>query len=384
MIRIPYITVRQRSETFFLTRFKAGDLLNHVNFHYREPYGDITGTDSFISNEKYIEEIRQKGIRMESNEEGIQRRLQIDRMNSIKAFIEENSQNFLPNTVILSADISAIDDSEEKYSRYEESDTGHMEFPDDFHFSIIDGQHRLAGLTIVQPRLVDEFEIPAVILFNVSIPVAAKLFADINGKQKSVNKSLIYDLYSQIDSEEMSEIQLLHAVCEALYKSEESPLFRQIKMLGIGSGAISQAFFIDYARKALRQTHLLFTNTQEILNHLVYYFRAYQKTFPEDWPVPYDQMSTADLDNYAHNVLKVRNSQLVKTNGFGAILRAFPLIYSLATGDPSQYLRLVEMQKGRMNWIKPSGAGTGTAYQKSLLNQIEAIYKSPLLFSDDG
>lgn len=382
-MKIPYIKIRQRGEIFYLTKFQAGFLLEHINFHYREPYAHIEGREAILSNQEYINSIRQKGINLESNDEGIQRRLQLDRINSIKRFIEDNPQNFLPNTVILSADLSRFPELEERYVAYEESEVGTMEFPDTFSFSIIDGQHRLAGLTTVEPRLVDEFEIPAVILFNVSLPVAAKLFADINGKQKSVNRSLIYDLYSQISSEEMSDIQRFHIVCENLYRAEESPLYRQIKMLGIGSGAISQAFFVDYVRNAVRKIGLYNADPHVIFDHLVFYFRAYQKTFPHDWPVPLQFQSNLELDSYSRTVLKERNSQLVKTNGFGAIVRAFPLIYELAKGQPKEYLRLVAMQKDKMEWKKPPGSGTGTGYQKALFDQIISVYNRHLPF-DEG
>jgi DGQHR domain-containing protein len=381
-MEIPYIKIRQRSEVFYVTKFKAGFLLDHVNFHYREPYSEFDSQDIVLSNKHYIQAIRDKGISLSSNEEGIQRRLQITRINSIKKFIEEDSQNFLPNTVILSADISQLPELEERFVEYEEREAGVMEFPDNFLFSIIDGQHRLAGLSIVESQLVEEFEIPAVILFNVSLPVAAKLFADINGKQKAVNRSLIYDLYSEIDSDDFSEIRRFHVICENLYKSVSSPLYRQIKMLGIGSGAISQAFFIDYSRKAIRKTTLASADTQTLFTHLVLYFRAYQESFPEDWPVPLGFVSDGQLDQHARFVLKDRNSQLVKTNGFGAIMRAFPTIHALSKGDATKYKTFVEMQKGRISWIKPPGAGTGTGYQKSLLDQILLIYERQLHLFD--
>jgi len=374
MIQIPYIRVRQRSETFYITRFKASFLLDHINFHYREPYAELSSDNVILKDKAYIAEITQKGIDLRSEVEGVQRRLQVERINSIKKFIESEESNFLPNTVLLSADISSYEDLEEKFAEYENHPFGTMEFPDHFLFSIIDGQHRLAGLSQVRPKLQEEFEIPAVILFNVTKPVAAKLFADINGKQKSVNRSLIYDLYANLSTFDADEIRTFHDICENLYRSQTSPLYRQIKMLGIGSGAISQAFFIDYAKNAINKTSLRGEKVQVIFDNLFLYFRAYQKSFPQDWPVPLEFSSIKEMEEYARVVLKVRNSQLVKTNGFGAILRAFPRIFEIAGEKSSNFLKLIEKQVGRVNWIKPEGAGTGTGYQKNLLDQILKIY----------
>src|SRR5690554_1580628 len=285
-MKLPYIRIKQRSEVFYLTKFKAKELIPRLNFHFREPYSDLETDSVILKNEKYIELINKKGIELKSSDEGVQRRLQVDRINSIKKFIESDSSNYLPNTVLLSADISKIENSEEEFIKYENSEFGAFNFPDNFLFSIIDGQHRLAGLSIVDEEILNEIEIPAVILLNVSKPTAAKLFADINGKQRAVNRSLIYDLYANIDKPDFEEIKLFHTVCENLYKSEKSPLYRQIKMLGIGSGAISQSFFIDYAKDAIKKSSVNSSDKQIIFNHLFYYFKAFQNVFPEDWPVP--------------------------------------------------------------------------------------------------
>jgi|SRR6218665_247100 len=372
-MKLPYIRIKQRSEVFYITKFKASELITKLNFHFREPYSELESESVVIKNEKYIELISRKGIDLQSTDEGVQRRLQIDRINSIKKFIESDNSNFLPNSVLLSADISNIDGIDEDFVKYEGSDFGEFEFPDDFLFSIIDGQHRLAGLSMVKTELLAEFEIPAIILLNVSKPTAAKLFADINGKQRAVNKSLIYDLYSNINKPDFEEIKKYHTICENLYKSERSPLYRQIKMLGIGSGAISQSFFIDYARDAINKTPLNSQDSQKIFEHFFYYFRAFQRTFPDDWPVPMIFKNIVELENHAYKVLKSRKSQLVKTNGFGAILRAFPIVNRLAENDMSKYESYILKLKTKIEWIPTGTTGTGKAFQDSLYRRVIEI-----------
>lgn len=374
-MKIPYIKIKQRGEIFYVTKFQAPILLDHVNFHYREPYSELEKEEIILKDRKYIETITKKGIELESNDEGVQRRLQIERINSIKKFIEGDSQSFLPNTVLLSADISKHPELEDRYVNSEINEFGEFEFPDDFLFSIIDGQHRLAGLSQVDKKLLEEFEVVAVILFNVSKSTAAKLFADINGKQKAVNKSLIYDLYAQIDKDSLNDIKRFQTICENFYKSDKSPLYRQIKMLGIGGGAISQAFFIDYVKEAVNKTGLSKHNTQAIFDNLFYYFKAYQETFPEDWPVPIKFFNNKDIDKHAEKVFKENKSQLVKTNGFGAIMKAFPFIYNIALGDYKKYKSLIEKQAGKISWLKKPDSGTGKALQNNLLDDIKNCYK---------
>ena len=108
-MKLPYIRIKQRSEVFYLTKFKANELIQRLNFHYREPYSDLETDSVILKNEKYIELINRKGIELKSSDEGVQRRLQVDRINNIKKYIESDSSNYLPNTVLLSADISMIE-----------------------------------------------------------------------------------------------------------------------------------------------------------------------------------------------------------------------------------------------------------------------------------
>ena len=373
-MKIPYIKIKQRSEVFYLAKFKASTLINAINFHFREPYSSLQSDAVLIKNEKYLENIKKKGINIVATEEGIQRRLQIDRINGVKSYLQNDETNFLPNTVLISADISRNEDLEIQIINAESTSFGEFSFPDNFYFNIIDGQHRLGGMSLLDNNLLEEFEIPAIILFNVSIETAAKLFADINGKQKAVNKSLIYDLYSEVNTDNFKEIKKFHTICDVLYKSPKSPLYRQIKMLGIGSGSISQAFFIDYIKDNIQKTDLRNSDNQEVFNHLFYYFKAYQNTFPLDWPVPINFSDNNELDKHADNVLKIRKSQLVKTNGFGAIVRAFPKIYSLSKSY-YDYKDLVGKQKDKVNWVAQEVTGTGKALQNKILIDILNCYE---------
>lgn len=371
-MKIPYIKIKQRSETFYVVKFNAKKLIEKLNFHFREPYSTFEKDEVIIKNKKYIDEVRRKGIEIQSNEEGIQRRLQIDRINNIKNYIENDITNFLPNTVLVSADISKNYDLEDQILDAESNEIGYFSFPENFYFNIIDGQHRLGGLSLLNDNLLEEFEIPAIVLFNISIGTAAKLFADINGKQKSVNKSLIYDLYSQVDNENYTLISKYHNICNLLYKDVKSPLYRQIKMLGVGSGSISQAFFIDYVKDSISKTYLKDKSTQEIFNFLFWYFKAYQINFPDDWTVPQFFQSNKDLDLHAELVLKRRKSQLLKTNGFGAIMRAFPFLLE-KTSQPKDFVDIVNKQVGRINWI-PKNSGTGKVIQNHLYKEILNCY----------
>jgi hypothetical protein len=40
-MKIPYLKIKQRGEVFFSSKFKASTLLDHIDFHFREPYEDL-------------------------------------------------------------------------------------------------------------------------------------------------------------------------------------------------------------------------------------------------------------------------------------------------------------------------------------------------------
>lgn len=375
-MRLPYIRVKQKGEVFFLTKIKTVELKKHVNFHFREPYSSMASLSERIDATNYIEKIQRKGLEIKPSDEGIQRRLQIERINSIKKFIENDEANFFPNSIIISIDMTNSEEFEEQYLNYENEEIGYFFLPDDTSMTIIDGQHRLAGLFSCAEEIVDEMEIAAVLLFNISISTAAKLFSDINGTQKPINRSLIYDLLGEINvaDPEFDQKKRVHKLCQKFYSDSKSPLYRQIKMLGIGNGAISQAFFVDYVYQAIKEAGLENKSLQEIYNQWFFYFSAFQSVFPDDWPVPRDIMSLIELDRYASKVLVERKSQLTKTNGFGAISRVFPLVYKLTDGTYDSYVSIVKTFKG-IRW-EGQASGTGRALQNQLAEKMIQCLKN--------
>lgn len=158
MLRVPYINVKQKSETFFLTKFKATDLKGLVSFHMRDPYIKSRNEDEEYKFEQYIRSLEDKGIKFDDTEKEVQRRLSLNRVIEIKEFIE-NKSNFLPNSIILSVDVTASETFEEEYVKYLEEEVGYLHFDDRFKFMIIDGQHRLAGIFSASDSLLSEMEI---------------------------------------------------------------------------------------------------------------------------------------------------------------------------------------------------------------------------------
>jgi DNA sulfur modification protein DndB len=97
---------------------------------------------------------------------------------------------------------------------------------------IIDGQHRIVGITAaIQERgSVGKLELPIVIYENLKTRECADIFLSINTEQKPVPRSLVFDLYG-VASEALIDHAALRArdIAMFLNDSDDSPYYGQIK-----------------------------------------------------------------------------------------------------------------------------------------------------------
>lgn len=370
-MKIKYMKVNQKNDSFYVVKLKASEMRNMINFHFRNPYSNEKNTVELY--EKYIKRIENAGLEITNSEIGIQRRLEITRIKSIKKYLETSEEGFFPNSVILALDpfdsdyVLNIDD-------IETNEFGEIHLKEGVKFQVVDGQHRLAGLFISDEYVQNNFEILAVLLINATPEVCAKVFSDVNGTQTKVNRSVIYDLLGIIKTSSKNEFQLkiLHDISNQLNSDKESPLYKHIKMLGIGSGAISQAFFIESLQYAINNNHDVYNNPQVFYEKIYMYLRAFQRNFPDDWPVKINY----DLDmfyDYSKYVLRTRKSQLLKTNGFGAIMRLFPHVENMVNEHSFKgYDDVIKRLVNQIDWVADisTTSGTGDKNQKAIKDKL--------------
>lgn len=368
IIKLPYLRVSQKNADFYLSKASAFDLRTIVDFHFREPYKSYTSYEpkGFEDVKRELEESG-ASVSHETNDWGVQRYLNRTRVLEIRDYLESDPEALLPTTVLLAIDASQDDDVSQELSSQ-----GVFCVSPSMTVSVIDGQHRLAGIFLAREDVLKQLEIPVVFMLNVSIPVAAKLFQNINGKQQKVNKSVIFDLFDNvpvdsIDNNDDLETKSYHTICVSLYTDADSPLYRQIKMLGVGGGAISQAFFIDACKRELKC--LKSKSLQERYDSLFDFFTLVQSLFPEDWPKPIHACSDAEIDAYSNMVLKVRKSQLAKTNGLTAMLR----LYNWMEEENISYYA-IKCLCGNVDWT--SIEGTGAKAQSALFERLKSIIVS--------
>lgn len=315
MKKFEYITINQGNSEFYLCSLDVEFLRKTINFHFRDPYQDEYKQDSEGTVKKYMEKLRAKGVNATNEGEGLQRRISLSRITSIAEEIENGDFTGFPTAVVLAYN-STVDDKIVENFRQGKP----VELKEDMNFTIIDGQHRLAGVLTANPNFTKNISIPVSLYLNISLSDATRLFSEINGKQKAVSKSLIYDLYENVESNDYVLEAKLHNICKVLNTppinfGDNSPFYKQIKMLGIGKGMISQAFFIEYYRQALKKMGLEEEDTQKLYDIVFNYFKAIQEVFPYDW------------NNTNEYKTLGKKSQLKNTNGIGALFRILPSIY---------------------------------------------------------
>lgn len=214
---------------------------------------------------KFTARIRPEDDPYDTLQQEYQRELNMKHVNEIVEYIE--------NTILSnnSSDVALFPTSMLISFNYEdilsENSDGLVELELPLSCYIVDGQHRLKAMISLYEKCstagifapekfkdiqlyLYEFKFNCTVLLNFDMWEQAKVFADVNFKQKKVNKSLYYDIYGAFHSDDSNDykqniIYIAHSLVEYLNNSTKSPLNGDIKMLGNGRGVISQAFLVE-------------------------------------------------------------------------------------------------------------------------------------------
>lgn len=290
-------------------------------------------------------ELAQADIRKLYNNEdyiGIQRELDLNRVKNIRKYINTSDASF-PNSIILNLNSQHVIEEREEILLIEKSAKV---------FSIIDGQHRLAGF---EKTNVD-FEVIVTIFIDLDDEQQAILFKTINSEQKKVNPSFKYDLeaYSTVKTPE----KMIRGLALAFNMDYNSPWYGRIKMNGkkdeiSEKGVISQKAFADpivkfiYNEEDRYELRDILKKKKEDSN--IEYLENVQGLFSEDkydenkyifwmfYSNDKDELLYKILLNYflaVHSLLKEdweynKKSILIKTTGYNALMKLFKDVYSV-------------------------------------------------------
>lgn len=279
---------------------------------------------------------------------------------------------------------------------------------------IVDGQHRLGAFEFLYKQVVDSFaeddksiknfiesySFNCCVLLNFDIWEQAEVFASVNFNQKKVNKSLFYDLYGiqlpEGDFERIprqNEIYIAHKLVSYLDSNPKSPFHGFVKMLGTGTGFVSQAFLVEALLKNFSPTGIWSDAVDSLKNRTIdYMYVAYELSaylaairgnFKDWWP---------------EEVGKKPKSLLCKTTGVGAILMFLTTLHNKMDEDlkekmksskfnPLNYAEIIVYFDKMLAPLKKYGeelfgltssfsGGAGDGMQKKLYNRMIEIWMS--------
>ena len=211
---------------------------------------------------------------------GIQRVHKEDRDKEIGQFIT-SEHPFFPNSIIINIPIEfdqTFYDVEHKKLKLNVQENSSY---------IIDGQHRLKAFASRFSNGIDH-NLVVTAYFGLEPPTIAEIFTRINYFQKPVSKSLVYDLLDLNKDPDFIKYHEAHYIVNRLNNDLNSPFYGMVKMLGIGSGLISQAAFVESLTTRYKILDLIDTRcTQdEKVSILNSYFSAIRGVFPKKWGNP--------------------------------------------------------------------------------------------------
>jgi DGQHR domain-containing protein len=262
------IPIHQPNATFYVAAVKADELVTICRPLARPGEAGLFGREASepvaLSENQLATLVRSletqkfqaRSIALLSEERGqpYQRFLDEKRAVQIARYLDQPS-GLLPNSIILAVNVD-LDESDVVSGGGEEPLK--ISLPRSQNSAVIlDGQHRVAAFRYLDQKTRSKYELLVVFLIGVPFYQQAELFAIINGKQKPVNRSIIYDLFGYApiggDKEEqlyeglMAVERFCSHVTRILNRFQESPWQTKIKMRGPGDeGIISQAAVVEY------------------------------------------------------------------------------------------------------------------------------------------
>jgi DGQHR domain-containing protein len=243
MINVAAIRMQQFGVQFYQASLTASDIDKLVRFEVLS-YGENAqppvrgGRQKSVAPSKVNWDLLER--RIASSEKAYQRQIIRKKIEELVQYYEQCRQArdlpSIPGAVIISCD--------EKLSFQPMGDTslGTLKVPErEGILRAIDGQHRLLALHADIDRFAGEmFTVPAVIFDRLPEDHVVQMFVTINAKHTRLNASHLVSLSGrQLYRDD--NLATAHDVVRALNDREDSPLYDEIKLLGVGRGRVAQA-----------------------------------------------------------------------------------------------------------------------------------------------
>src|ERR1700704_2519757 len=245
MINVAAIRMQQFGVQFYQASLTASDIDKLVRFEVLS-YGENAqnpvrggrqkpGVTPSKVNWDFLER------RIASSEKAYQRQIIRKKIDELVQYYEQCRQArdlpSIPGAVIISCDEKLSFEPAEPGSS-----VGMLKVPErEGILRAIDGQHRLLALHADIEHFGDEpFAVPAVIFDRLPDDHVVQMFVTINAKHTRLNASHLVSLSGrQLYRDE--SLAIAHDIVRALNDRDDSPLYDEIKLLGVGRGRVAQA-----------------------------------------------------------------------------------------------------------------------------------------------
>lgn len=285
MIQLPALKISQFGITFYQASLTANDIEALVEFEVisygEEAESKKKKTSSRRVNWGVLEE------RIRRSAEAFQRPIIGKKIEELVQFYEERREHrdlpAIPGAVLLVS---------EKHLNFipRSGALGVLEIPEERLLKTLDGQHRLLALHALaesKEQEIHTLQIPAVIFDALQPAQAVEMFVTINTKHTRLKPDLIVALAGKKLYPD-KKTALAHDILRSLSQRADSALHRDIRILGVGPGKVSQAplatemvrVFDDMEAAGMRAAGAFYEDAQKFFMD---YFKQIAKIFPAAW-----------------------------------------------------------------------------------------------------
>jgi DGQHR domain-containing protein len=243
MISVAALRMQQFGVQFYQASLTAKDIDKLVRFEVLSYGSDQGGGASGVRGNARQSKVRWDFLerRIASSDKAYQRQIIRKKIDELVGYYEQcRAARDLPS--IPGAVIISCDESLKFEAMPGEPSLGILKVPErEGILRAIDGQHRLLALHAGIEHFGDEsFTVPAIIFDRLPEDHVVQMFVTINAKHTRLNPSHLVALSGrQLYRDE--NLAASHDVVRALSEREDSPLFGEIKLLGVGHGRVAQA-----------------------------------------------------------------------------------------------------------------------------------------------
>lgn len=289
MIKIPALQLSQFGITFYQAALTAQDVEALVRFEIVS-YGEESELKRKRKKKNAFRQVNWSVLeeRIRRSAEAFQRPIISKKIEELVKFYQERREHrdlpAVPGAVLLVS---------EKHLHFvpHNGSSGTLELPvEEGLLKTLDGQHRLLALHALasaKEQEIHTLQIPAVIFDALQPAQAVEMFVTINTKHTRLKPDLIVALAGKKLYPDR-KTALAHDILRSLNQREDSPLHRQIRILGVGPGKISQAplatemvrIFDDLEAAGLRAAGAFYEDAQKFFLN---YFKQISRIFSTAW-----------------------------------------------------------------------------------------------------